>query len=229
LDEINIGPKRDLRLPSRRWLAAAAATALIAATATLIVTSGSGRQAPRPSGPSTVAAAPTPSPTGAPGTLLLTCDSANWGKLQSNWRALSFRAGPLWFVYDRMSSYVRDGGPQGPRSTVTRHGKLRGGLMIVEVTDGSTVVMKAAAEARPYFRFLDGFHQGGGNQLPDGDTGFTFSSCPLGQKGPNGMVTDFYLGFSIEAGRRAPVEVRTSASSRPIRLIFTSPHRNGAG
>src|SRR5258708_34433431 len=28
---------------------------------------------------------------------------------------------------------------------------------------------------------------------------FTFSSCPKGDMGPNGPVTDFYLGFSIEA------------------------------
>jgi hypothetical protein len=41
-------------------------------------------------------------------------------------------------------------------------------------------------------------------------------------------ITDFYLGFSVEAGRGAPVDVQTSASYRPIRLIFTSP-RQGSG
>ena len=101
--------------------------------------------------------------------------------------------------------------------------------MIVEVTDGSTAVMKPAVGARPNFRFLDGFHLGGGNPLPHGDTGFTFSSCPRGQQGPNGQVTDFYLGFTIQAGRTAPVDVRTAASSRPIRLMFMSPDSHGTG
>ncbi len=96
--------------------------------------------------------------------------------------------------------------------------------MIVEVTDGSTVVMQAAAGAQRYFRFLDGFDPGG-NPLPDGDTGFTFSSCRRGDEADNGLVTDFYLGFSIEAGRMAPVEVRTSSSARPIRPIFTGARR----
>lgn len=229
MDEINIGPKRDLRWPSRRWLAAAAATGLIAAITVLILTSGGGHHTPLRPGPSTVAAAPTPSPTGAPGTLLLTCEYANWGKLPSNWRATSLRAGPLWFVYDRLSGYVHYGSSQGTRRTVARHGRLNDGVMIVEVTDGSTVVMKPAAEARPYFRFVDGFDGPAGNELPNGDTGFTLSACPRGDKGPNGQVTDFYLGFLIQRGRTAPVEVRPSASSRPIWLIFASAHRNSAG
>jgi hypothetical protein len=100
--------------------------------------------------------------------------------------------------------------------------------MIVEVSDGSTVIMKATDKARPYFHFVDGFDGAAGNPLPQGDTGFTLSLCPKGNSGPNGQVTDFYLGFSIEAGRAAPVDVQTSASSRPIRLIFASP-RQGSG
>jgi len=136
----------------------------------------------------------------------------------------------LWFVsYDHPPGYVRLGGLHGPWRTAGRRDELGGGVMIVEVTDGSTAVMKPAAAARPYFRFLDGFHSGGGNPLPHGDAGFTFSSCPRGQQGPNGHVTDFYLGFTIQAGRVAPVDLRTAASSRPIRLIFMSPNSNGAG
>jgi hypothetical protein len=95
--------------------------------------------------------------------------------------------------------------------------------MIVEVASGSTVVMKPAAEAHPYFRFVNGFHPGGGNPLPAGDSGFTFVACPRGQAGPNGQVTDFYLGFSIQARRAAVVEVWPSASSHPIWVTFTCP------
>lgn len=222
MDEINVGPKRDFRLPSLRWFVAAAAAGLIAATAIFIAASGGGRH-PRPPGPSIVAAAPTPSPTAAPGTLLLSCDSANWGQLESNWRAQSLRAGPLWFVGARLSGYVHYSGSQGAWRTVSRHGKLSVGVMIVEVTDGSTVVMKPAAGLHGYFRFLNGFDGTVGNRLPDGDKGFTFSSCRRGDKGDNGLVTDFYLGFSIKAGHMAPVDVRTSSSTRPIRLIFTNP------
>jgi len=131
----------------------------------------------------------------------------------------------LWFVGDRLFGYVHGNSSQGARRAIARHGKLRDSVMIVEVTDGSTAVMKAAAVARPYFRFLDGFGSNHGNPLPGGDVGFTFSSCPRGHRGPNGPVTDFYLGFSIEAGRMVPVEVRTSSSTRPIRLTFTSPRR----
>jgi hypothetical protein len=230
LDEINIGPKRDFRWPSRRWLAAAAATALIAATAALIVTSGGDHHAPLRPGPSTVATGPTPSPTAAPGTLLRTCESANWGKLPTNWRVTSLRAGPLWFVvHDRRAGYVHYGSSQRVRPTVARNGRLNDGVMIVEVTDGSTVVMKPAAGARPYFRFVDGFNGPAGNELPDGDTGFTLSACPRGDKGPNGQVTDFYLGFLIQHGRTAPVEVRPSASSSPIWVIFGRASRKSAG
>lgn len=94
--------------------------------------------------------------------------------------------------------------------------------MIVEVADGSTVVMKPTPQARPYFQFFDGFHPGGGNRLPAGDTGFTFISCPRNAgPGPNGRVTDFNLGFQMEAGQAAAVDVWTSPATRPIRVIFT--------
>src|SRR5258706_3394675 len=82
LDENNIGPKKDFRLPSPRWFVVATAAGLVAVTVTLIATSGGGRHVPRPRGPSTDAAAPAPSPAAAPGTVLLTCDSANSGQLE---------------------------------------------------------------------------------------------------------------------------------------------------
>jgi hypothetical protein len=84
-------------------------------------------------------------------------------------------------------------------------------------------VIKAAGQAQPYFHFVDGFNGPAGNPLPAGDTGFTLSSCPKGDTGPNGPVTDFRLGFFIEPGRAAPVDIRASASAHPIRLLFTSP------
>jgi hypothetical protein len=155
--------------------------------------------------------------------MLLTCDAANWGQLPADWRTGSLKVGPLWFVGGRRSGYVHRGRFQGPASAIRWPGRLSGGVMIVEVSAGSTVVMKAADSSRPYFHLFDGFNGSVGNALPDGDTGFTFKACPRGYSGPNGLVTDFNLGFSIEAGRMAPVEVQTSPTSRPIRVIFTSP------
>jgi len=151
------------------------------------------------------------------------------GHLGRDWRAGSLKVGPLWLVNGRQFAYVPRRGVQGAGPAIGRRQRRLGAVMIVEVSDGSTVVMKATDRARPYFKFVDGFNGPAGNPLPQGDTGFTLSSCPKGDTGPNGPVTDFYLGFFIDAGRAAPVDVQTSASSHPIRLIFTSPRQVSSG
>jgi hypothetical protein len=229
LDEISQGPKRDFRLPGGRWLVLVTAAGLVAALATVVLTGGGGRDAAgRPKGTARLAPR-VPSPVAAPGTLLLTCDSANGGGLGSHWRAGSLRAGPLWFVYGRRQGYVHDGTwPAAGRAT-SRSGQRRTGVMIIEVAPGSTVVMKAAAAAWPYFRFVDGFGSVAHNKRAAGEPGFTFVACPRGSGRASARVTDFYLGFSIEAGRAAPVEVWPSGVSRPIRVIFTCPGRGCEG
>jgi hypothetical protein len=131
----------------------------------------------------------------------------------------------LWFVDGRHLGYVHYGSWPGADRAVHRPGKFRFVVMIVEVRAGSTVVMKPAAAAGSYFRFVDGFGPGVGHQLPAGDAGFTFAACPRGTTGPNGQLTDFYLGYSIETGRAARVEIRPSATPHPIRVIFTCPVR----
>jgi hypothetical protein len=225
LDEISQGPRGDPRLPSGRWLVGVAAVALIAVITTLVLSEGGRRHAVSPPGGPKAFAAPGPSSTAAPGTLLLTCDSAVLGQLGPDWRAGSLRAGPLWFVDGRQLGYVHYGGWPGADRAMRRQGKFRFVVMIVEVATGSTVVMKPAATARSYFRFVDGFGPGSGYQLPTGDTGFTFAACPRGTSVPNGRVTDFYLGYSIKTGRAALVEVRSSAMPHPIQVIFTCPVR----
>src|SRR6266567_1163947 len=218
MDEISFGPKRDFRLPSRRWLV----LAVLAAIATVIITSGGGaRRAPRSPGPSVAATSPSPSPTAAPGTLLLTCDDANSGQLESNWRAGSFKAGPLWFVSGRRDGYVHDGSVRLPAQRP--YDGIKGSVMIMEVANGSTVTMKPTPAARSYFRFIYGFNGPSPNYLPAGDTGFTFRACPRGGAGPNGQLTDFYLGFVFKASRPAMVDIWTRASARPMRVIFTYP------
>jgi hypothetical protein len=135
----------------------------------------------------------------------------------------------LWFVYGRRQGYVHYGGWHAAGRGPLRSGKRRTGVMIIEVAPGSRVVMKAAAAAWPYFRFVDGFGSVADNKLAAGEPGFTFVGCPRGSGGPSGQVTDFYLGFSIVAGRAVPVEVWPSAVSRPIRVIFTCPGRGCVG
>src|SRR5215472_14422514 len=211
MDEINIGPKHDFRLPSRRWLVMAAAVPLIAGAATLIMTSRGVHRGPRAPGPSVAATVPVPSPTAAPGTLLITCSSANWGGLYRYWRAGSLKIGPMWLVGGRHFAYVSRHGGADPGPAMRGPQRRLGAVMIVEVSDGSTVVMKAAGKAGPNFQFVYGFNGPARNRLPRGDSGFTLSSCPAGEKGPNGAVTDFRLGFLIAAGGAAPVEVQTSA------------------
>lgn len=164
---------------------------------------------------------PTPSPTAAPGTLLLTCADANWGQLPANWRDGSLRVGPLWFVGGRSQGYVKKNGTGSGGAEHQQGGRTSGGVMIVEVASGSTVVMKVAPESQSHFQFLDGFGPNVGYQLPRGDTGFTFAACPAGDSGPNGDVTDFYLGFAGQAGRQALVDVWPSPSStHPVQLLF---------
>lgn len=186
----------------------------------------SGRESPRGPAPGVSstpgrANASRAAPAAAPGTLLLTCNDANWGQLPSNWRVASLHAGPLWFVFGRHDGWVHDGSFRLTGHSSQLYGSITGGVMIVEVADGSTVTMRPEREALAYVRFFDGFNGPNPNDLPAGDTGFTFSACPRGHAGPNGPVTDFYLGFSIKAGRAAPVDISTRASVLPIRVIFT--------
>lgn len=184
--------------------------------------------APPPPGPVFTGPTVTPSPTAVPGTMLLACSAANWGQLPSNWRAESLKISSLWLVDGRQFGYVHHVA-SASEGNVYGHGKVRDGVMIVEVTDGSTVVMKAAPEVRPYFRLVAGFNGPTPNELPRGDTGFTFIACPRGAAGPNGLVTDFYLGFLIKAGSAASVDVWTPGQPRASRVIFSCPGRGCEG
>jgi hypothetical protein len=209
--------RRHIRRLGAGAAAAAAAIALAFPAATHALQSGPPPAAPRFSAPP---ARPVPAPVAIPGTILLTCTSGNVGQLSSNWRAGSLRAGPLWLVDGRRLGYAHYPGATDSVRAAYRQANRTLVVMIVEVANGSTAVMKPVPQARSYFQFLDGFYSGGGNPLPSGDTGYTFAACPRGTSGPNGGVTDFYLGFHIKAGRSAAVDIWPSPSARPIRVIF---------
>ena len=211
LDEISYGPKRNFRLLSHRWLTAAVTAATLAAAAALAITGISEARG-----------------AGAPGTFLVTCAMANWSQLNPGWRSSSLRVGSLWFVDSNLSGYVRDGSSPNTAGAVAGSAETSTDATIpLEVAAGSTVVMKAAPGTQSYFRFLTGFGAGTGYQLPSplpsGDTGFTFVACPRQHVGPNGLMTDFLLGFSIDPSRTARVEIRTSASPRPVWITLAGP------
>jgi hypothetical protein len=228
LDEISQGPKRDFRLPSVRWLVPMVAVGLAAAITALSMLGG-GHVAVPPKGTASRAALARFS-TAVPGTVVfLACDPAAQSPLSGNWRAGSLRVGPLWFVGARQQGYVHDSGWQGADSAAQRPGRLRLGEMIVAVVPGSIVVMKPAAAARRYFRFVDGFGTDVGYRLPAGDTGFTFARCPHGSGAPESQVSAFDLGFYIDEGRSAAVEVWPSPNSRPIWVIITCPGQGSEG
>lgn len=224
MDVIGQGPKRDFRLPPLRWLTILAAMGLIAAVIALVLTGG-GNSAVPPTGRPSALAAPAPAPSAVPGTILLTCDAASPGQLDPNWRAASLRTGPVWFVDGRELGYVHEDSWQATAPAVPVHGRFQFVVMIVEVTTGSTAIIKPEAAAGRYFHFVDGYTEAAYDQLPAGDTGFTLAACPPRTPGLNGAVTDFYLGFSIQPGQAAPVDVWSPAMPQPIRVVFTCPAR----
>jgi hypothetical protein len=216
-------------LPAGRWLAVPAAIGLIAGVIALALTGGGKHAGSRSAPPTTPAAtapatlaAPLPQPAAAPGTVLLGCDSETPGQLAPDWRTASLRAGPVWFVDGRRIGYVHENAWHS--AAAAGHGTLQFVVMIVEVTTGTTAVIKPEAAATRYFHFVVGFSPAG-IRLPAGDTGFTLAACPAGTRGVNGAVTDFYLGFATEPGWAAPVDVSSPGMPRPIRLIFTCPAR----
>ena len=144
--------------------------------------------------------------------------------LTTTWRDGSLQAGPIWFAYARIQGYVHlSSAPDAPRSAHRGTGQLAVGVMIVEVDYGSRVVLTVDPGARSYFRLLNGFNDGSGPYpLSAGLTSLTLVSCPPGTPpGDNGPVSDYYLGFVIRIGSDAPADVSTSASTRPIRVLFT--------
>jgi hypothetical protein len=96
MDEINIAPKHYFRLPSGLWLLAIAAVALIATTATLLMTIGGGRPVARPLG-------------SAANPAVFTC--AQTSNPPSKPRPGDLIVGPLWIINARDSTDPKGSGP----------------------------------------------------------------------------------------------------------------------
>jgi hypothetical protein len=125
--------------------------------------------------------------------------SRNCAGLGRDWRAGSLKAGPLWLVDGRRFAYVPGAAFKAP---------------------ASDPAVPAASGGRDDRRGLGSFAQGRHG---------LHAERLLGDTGPNGPVTDFYLGSLSTLAARLQYRVQASASSRPIRLIFASPRQRGTG
>jgi hypothetical protein len=235
MDEIGQGPDKDRQWSaSRRWLTTGGIAGLVIVALVLTVTRTNGshpQAAPAPSTPPVSAlpsvppvSAPAPNLVVAPGTVLLTCDSALQGKLEPNWRAGSLRVGRLWLVAGRSLRYARLGRAAGAgQATSDKTLISRDVEMFVHVDAGPAVILRAAAGTNPYFQFIDGYGFGAEYQTLNGDRGFTFVPCPREASGAGGSIAFYDLGFAVAPGHSAAVEVWTSPSARPMWLTFTAP------
>jgi hypothetical protein len=158
---------------------------------------------------------PTRTPRAAAGTELFTCGSGanTYGDLGSDWQRRSLRAGPLWFVGARdFASTDRSINPLG--------NYRQGFEMIIVVKPNTTVWVTVPARARPYIQFgRSALRSGGGH-------GITFVSCPAVPTNPGMMVapdgtTQFGVGTIVAAPRCVPLDVGTSASRRPVRVMLS--------
>jgi hypothetical protein len=215
MQEIRRRHRRHVRRVSFAYLAAVVAIAIAAPPVAHALQAGHPSGA-RSVGPASVGPAPGSSmPAAAPAD---GCQPSV-GALAPDWRDSSLQVGPVWFAYDRVQGYVHLGSSPGDHQGA---GQLEVGVMIVEVDYGSRAVLTVDQGAWSYFRFLNGFDDSGPSTLSAGFRSLTLVSCPPGTPpGDSGRVSDYYLGFIIKMGSDARVNVRTSASARPISVVFT--------
>jgi hypothetical protein len=216
MQEIRHRHRRHVRRVSFVCVAVAAAIAITAQPVAHALRAGHPAAA-RPVGPASVG--PALGSSMAPAAPADGCQPSV-GALAPNWRDSSLQVGPVWFAYDRVQRYVHLGSSPGDHRGA---GQLEVGVMIVEVDYGSRAALTVDPGAQSYFRFLNGFdNDSGPYALSAGFSSLTLVSCPPGTPpGDSGRVSDYYLGFIIKMGSDALVEVRTSASARPIPVIFT--------
>jgi hypothetical protein len=183
---------------------------------------GPGGSGPVATGPAvSPAAVPSSTATGAPGTVIRDCQSANGGTLGSNWKAQSVHAGPVWFIYAR------------PASASPSHrlavGKTRASAMAIAVRNGHTAVVTAAPSLGGRFRFLAVFNN---NWTPytlsEGAPGITLTGCPAGPAAHHiparyaPGLTMFWEGYVTDLRGCIPVKVRASPGSRPVRVTIAA-------
>jgi hypothetical protein len=207
------------------WRVGAASLAAIAVAGIAVpvgareVSGGPPPAAGRPAAASPTAR-PTARPTAAPGTVLRDCQSSNGGTVSANWQESSVHAGPVWFIFMRPKH-------AGQRLT---SGPVTASAMVIAITNGHMAVVTAAPATKGRYRFLSTFNNDGRPYtMAEGEAGLTLVGCPAGPAGtgiPNSYapgLTMFWEGYITDIRGCIPLEVRTSAVSRPIRVTITGP------
>ena len=103
--------------------------------------------------------------------------------------------------------------------------------MIIAVANGHTAVVSAAPQTRGRFRFLAGFNPDGKPYtLAEGAPGLTLAGCPPAPARSTGLpeadapgLTMFWQGYVTGLRGCIPLDVRSPAASRPIRVTVAAP------
>jgi len=171
-----------------------------------------------PAAASPAAASPAGTPTAAPGTVLRDCQTSSGGTVSSNWQESSVHAGPVWFIFVR------------PKNASERlaSGKLTASAMVIAIANGKTAVVTAGQATAGRYRFLATFNNDGHPYtMTEGAPGLTLAGCPAGPAGTNipasfaPGLTMFWEGYVTDLRGCIPLEVRTSAASKPIPVTIS--------
>jgi len=225
------GIHRRHRRHVRRVATACVAVVAVGVAGTLatrgILAAGPAGRGPGGTGPAATGPAVTPAPvpsstgTGAPGTVLRDCPSANGGTLGSGWKAHSVHAGPVWFIYARPAT------PSPSHRLAV--GETRASAMAIAVRNGHTAVVTAAPSLGGRFRFLASFNSSGTPYtLSEGAPGLTLAGCPAGPLGHHVPakyapgLTMFWEGFVTDLRGCIPLDVRASPGSHPVRVTIAA-------
>jgi len=209
--------RRHLRRLGAACVAAVAAVAILAAPVARALQSGTPQESPA----AAVTGLPRLPPTAVPGTGLRTCQSSDGGSMNSNWQAASVKAGPVWFIF----AGLKAGWPSSRRLA---DGRLSVVPALIAVRQGTTAVLTGAPLARGHLEFLPDFDKVRG-LVRTRAAGVTFVGCPAVPTPPAASIPEgyapgltlFWFGYITDLPRCLPLEVRTPAAPRPIRVTLS--------
>jgi hypothetical protein len=195
----------------------------LAARSALSGPAGSGPAAGggQPAAPVVIPSA-SPVPGTAPGTVLRDCQNSTGGTVSANWKSQSVQAGPVWFIFGRLSN-------SHPASKHLPGGKLTASAMAIAVSNGATAIVTVAPQAAGRFRFLDGFNNSDAYTLRDGKPGLTLVGCPKGKPAAGIPASDApgltmsWQGYVTDLTGCLPLQVRPRPGGRVIPVMLRLP------
>jgi hypothetical protein len=136
------------------------------------------------------------------------CGAQTLGALDPDWRQGATHAGPVWIINNGIAPDFRFANPDGTLKAVP---------LIVLVRDGTTAWVSPEGPQGQYFRFLPTVNGTDQYTLRDGTTDATFTSCAAKAAMFGSGLTEYYIGVIVSGPRCIPVDVRTSATGKPVR------------